>query len=126
MNITPKAVGFAIHRLLVSQRVHQGCSLPLKELMRLWPETLLRKSDLGKGLDALRLAGHVAVESTSEGPVVRLLNEEFGLIRTPQDREAISTLNRLRDARRRPQSHLAALLGGPMKGRRPGETVAHA
>jgi hypothetical protein len=121
MNITPKAIAFAIHRIFASHQVGVGCSLPLKQFMAAWPETLLRKADLGKGLEALRKTGHIEMNQTAEGPAVRLLNEDFGLVRTLQDREAIATLNRLRDARRRPQGHLASLVSGVKFGRRPGE-----
>lgn len=121
MNITPKAITFAIHRVLVGLQVGVGCSVPVKEFMTVWPDTLLRKADLGKGLEALRQSGHIALEQTADGPAVRLLNEDFGLVRTLQDREAIATLNRLREARRRPQGHLASLVAGVKFGRRPGE-----
>lgn len=124
MKITHKAVGYAIHRIFQSQQVGQGCSLSLKTLMDVWPETLLRRADLGRGLEALRNAGHIGLEQTADGPVVRLLDEQFGLVRSSQDQEAVSTLTRLRDARRRPQAHLAALLGGIKTGRRPGDLAS--
>ncbi len=123
MKITPKAIGYAIHRIFASQKVGQGCSLPLKTLMEVWPETLLRKADLGKGLEALRKAGYIAVEQTPEGMVIRLLDEQFGLVRTLQDQEAIAALTRLREVRRRPQGHLDALLGGAKMSRRPGDVA---
>lgn len=121
MNITSKTVDFAIHRVLAGQQITQGCSFPLKELMAIWPETLLRRGDLIKGLEALKQSGHLAIDQTPDGPMVRLINEEFGLVRTLQDREAIATLNRLRDSRRRPQSHMSGLVAGLRFGRRPND-----
>jgi hypothetical protein len=53
--------------------------------------------------------------------MVRLLDEQFGMIRTEHDRQAVATLRHLRETRRRPQSHLAALLKTPSAGRRQGE-----
>lgn len=124
MKITSRTIGYAIHRVFVSQQIGQGCSLPLKALMEVWPETLLRRVDLGRGLEALRKAGHIAVEQQApEGPALRLLDEEFGLVRTAQDQEAVAALTRLREGRRRPQAHLAALLGGRRIGRRSGEAT---
>lgn len=120
MNITPKTVDFAIHRLLVGHQVTHGCSFPLKQLVAVWPETLLRRGDLIMGLEGLRRSGHLAIEQTPDGPMVRLINEEFGLVRTSQDREAIAVLNRLRDSRR-PQSHLSGLVASLRAGRRPGD-----
>lgn len=121
MNITPKTVDFAIHRVLVGRQVAHGCSFPLKEFLAVWPETLLRRGDLIKGLEGLRQSGHLAIDQTPDGPMVRLVNEEFGLVRTLEDREAIAALNRLRDSRRRPQAHLAGLVASVRFGRRRGE-----
>ncbi len=126
MNITPRAIDFAIHRLLTGRQVTLGCSFPLKELMQIWPETLLRRGDLIQGLESLRHAGHLTIDQTAEGPMVRLMSEEFGLIRTREDREAIATLNRLREVRRRPQSHMVGLIGGLQFTRRPGDAPAAA
>lgn len=124
MNITPKTIAYAIHRLLAARDVQQGCTVPLRALAEDWPHTLLRKTDLGVGIEALRKSGHVALEHTPEGPVLRLLDEQFGMIRTLQDREAVATLARLREARRRPKAHVAALLGARPTGRRRGEPGA--
>lgn len=122
MHITPKAVGYAIHRILTANRIAVGCSISLRELMDLWPESLLRKSDLGKGLEALRKAGHIVVEQQPDGPAIRVLDEDFGLVRTPQDRDAVASLNRLREVRRRPAAHMAGLVQSVRFGRRPGES----
>lgn len=124
MDITPKTIGYAIHRLLAARGIQQGSSLALRTLAEDWPETLLRKTDLGVGIEALRKSGHLALEHAQEGPVVRLLNEQFGMIRTLQDREAVATLGRLREARRPPKPHLVALLGAKAQGRRRGEAGA--
>ncbi len=122
MNITPKAIQFAIHGLLVRNQIAQGFSLPLKQLMAEWPETSLRRGDLVKGLEALRQSGHLALEQTPEGAVVRMLNEDFGLVVTQQDRDAVTALTRLRESRRRPQSHVAGLVPNQKLARRPGES----
>lgn len=110
INITPKALGFAIHRVMASHQVTAGCSISMKELLEAWPQTMLRRIDLAKGLEALRQSGHVALEKTPEGPQIRLINEEFGLVRTAQDREAVAMLARLREMRRRPAMHLSTLV----------------
>lgn len=110
MQITPKTLGFAIHRVLSAQRVSPGCSISMKALLEAWPETMLRRRDLALGLEHLRKAGFVSLEQSDEGPSIRLINEEFGLVRTTQDREAIAVLARLRETRRRPSSHLSRLV----------------
>ena len=122
LKITPKAIGFAIHGPLSALRIGQGCSLSLRELAADWAETSLRKTDLGVGLEALRMAGHLSLEHTPQGPMIRLLDEQFGMIRTEHDRQAVATLRHLRETRRRPQSHLAALIKTPRSGRRQGES----
>ena len=110
INITPKALGFAIHRVLASQRVTPGCSISMKELLDAWPQTMLRRTDLANGLESLRKSGHVALEKTPEGPSIRLINEDFGLVRTLEDREAVAMLSRVREMRRRPAMHLTTLV----------------
>ena len=124
MNITPKTVHLALSRLLSTRQMSQGDTYPLKDLIAAWPETLLRRGDLIQGLEGLRQSGHLSIDQTSYGPMVRLINGEFGLIRTARDREAVATLNRLREARRRPNSHLAGLVPGLRFGRRPNDGAA--
>tara|TARA_R110000787_G_scaffold84079_2_gene180432 strand:+ start:2891 stop:3265 length:375 start_codon:yes stop_codon:yes gene_type:complete len=109
MNITPKTLGFAIHRIMVVNRVTRGCSISMKDMLEAWRETLLRRRDLVDGLEALRKSGHLALEQTPDGPQLRMLDESFGLIRTERDREALSQLNRLRNSRSRPTTHLGQL-----------------
>lgn len=122
MNIPPKAIHYAIHGLLARHQVEQGFSFPLKQLMAEWPGTALRRGDLIKGLEGLRKSGHLSIDQTPEGPMVRLINEDFGLIVTAQDRDAVTMLTRLRELRRRPQSHVAALVPDQKHARRPGES----
>lgn len=127
MNITAKTIAFAIHRVLVAQQhVCVGCGMPLRELIRIWPETMLRRGDLIAGLEHLRIAGHLAIEQTPEGPIVRLLDESFGLVSTSEDRAAITTLDRLRLIRKRPAGHLQTLLPSISFGRRTGDAPATA
>jgi hypothetical protein len=95
--------------------------MPLRELIRIWPETMLRRGDLVAGLEKLRLSNHLAIEQTPDGPKVRLLDESFGLVTTKDDREAVSTLNSLREFRKRPSGHLQTLLPSAVFSRRNGE-----
>lgn len=110
INITPKAIGFAIHRVFASLQVSPGCSISMKDMLDAWPQTTLRRIDLANGLESLRKSGHVALEKTAEGPAIRLLKEDFGLVRTLEDREAVAMLGRLREMRRRPAMHLTRLV----------------
>lgn len=121
MKITSKTIAFAIHRVLGSQQVCVGCGLPLRELLRLWPETMLRRGDLIAGLEQLRLSGHLSIEPAPEGPIVRLRDESFGLVTTAEERAAVATLNDLRERRKRPATHLQALLPSIAFGRRTGD-----
>ena len=82
----------------------------MKELLDAWPQTMLRRTDLAHGLEWLRKSGHVALEKTPEGPSIRLINEDFGLVRTVEDREAVAMLARVRELRRRPAMHLTTLV----------------
>lgn len=118
MNVTPKVIGYAIHGILVAHKVGVGCSLPLRVFMETWPETGLRKPDLGQGIGALREAGAVRLENTDEGVVVRVLDEHFGLVLTDTDRKAVETLRKLRDARRRPATLLTGQAPIPQVDRR--------
>ncbi|MGH8518761.1 MAG: hypothetical protein ACREUE_15020, partial [Panacagrimonas sp.] len=103
-----------------------GCGMPLRELMRIWPETSLRRGDLIAGLEKLRLSNHLAIEPTLDGPSVRLLDESFGLVTTAEDRDAVSALNTLRELRKRPAGHLATLLTTSAFGRRTNDVAATA
>lgn len=109
MKVTPKVIDYAIHGIFLRHLVGVGSSLPLKTLAQDWQEAGLRKPDLGKGLEALRKTGRLALEQTTDGMVVRLLNEDFGLAVSLDDWTAADTLTKLRAARRRPMSHIAAL-----------------
>ncbi|MGQ0528629.1 MAG: hypothetical protein ACT4PG_02195 [Panacagrimonas sp.] len=109
MKVTPKVIDYAIHAIFLRHLVGVGSSLSLKIMAQDWQEAGLRKPDLGKGLEALRKAGRVALEQTTDGTVVRLLNEDFGLVVTLDDWSAAETLSKLRAARRRPMSHMASL-----------------
>jgi len=124
MKITPKTIAFAIHRVLAAHQVCVGCGMPLRELMGIWPETMLRRGDLIAGLEQLRLSAHLAIEQTPEGPKVRLLDESFGLVSTAEDRAAVATLNKLREMRKRPAGHLHTLLPSSVFSRRNGDGTA--
>jgi hypothetical protein len=126
MKITPKTIEFAIHRVLAAQQVCVGCGMPLRELIRIWPETMLRRGDLIAGLERLRLSGHLAIEQASEGPQVRLLDESFGLVTTAEDRAAVATLHQLRELRKRPAGHLQTLLPSTVFARRVSDEAATA
>ena len=109
MKITPKVIDYSIHAIFLNHLVGVGCSLPLKTFAHDWQEAGLRKSDLGTGLEALRKLGRISLEQTAEGMVVRLLNEDFGLAETLDDRNAADTLTKLRAARRRPMAHMTSI-----------------
>jgi hypothetical protein len=126
MKITAKTIQFAIHRVLAAHQVCVGCSMPLRELIRIWPETMLRRGDLIAGLETLRLSGHLAIEQTPDGPKVRLRDESFGLVTTSEDRTAVATLNSLREVRKRPSGHLQTLLPSTVFSRRNGDGTARA
>lgn len=121
MKITPKTIAFAIHRVLVARQVCVGCGLPLRELIRIWPETMLRRGDLIAGLEQLRVSRHLAIEHAPDGPKVLLLDESFGLVTTAEDRDAVAALNGLRQLRKRPAGHLQSLLPSTAFSRRVGD-----
>lgn len=123
MNITTKSLVYAIHRVLAAQGVSTGCSVDMPQMLDGWRETLLRKRDLIEGLETLRKSGHVALEQTPQGPRIRLLHDDFGLVRTKEDHEALAVLNRLRLHRQKPKRHLGTLLGKTV-GRRSGDPAA--
>lgn len=126
MKITPKTVEFAIHRVMVAQQVCVGCGMPLRELIALWPETMLRRGDLVVGLERLQASRHLAIEQAAGGPKVLLLDESFGLVTTAEDRDAVATLNSLREVRNRPRGHLKTLLPSATFARRTGDAIATA
>lgn len=120
MNVTLKTIWLAIHQIFGSRQVAVGCSLRPIEVTEAWKDCGLRQSDLAKGLLSLTRGGFIRLESTPEGPAVRLLNEEFGLLRASdaRDQEAANTLVLIRQMRRRSDRHLAGLVGGQKNGRR--------
>lgn len=122
MKVTPKAITFAIHRVLTIKGVTPGCSISMPLLLEAWRDSMLRRGDLIEGLELLRKTGYVALEQTAQGPCIRLLKESFGLVRTAEDREALSVLSRARAKRQRHQPHLAHLVA-KKSGRRPGDPV---
>ena len=124
MKITSKTIEFAIHRVLAAHQVCLGCGMPLRELLRVWPETMLRRGDLIAGLEKLRLSNHLAIAQSPEGPMVQLLDESFGLVTTAEDRDAVSALNGLRELRKRTAGHLKALLPSTAYSRRTSDAAA--
>ena len=126
MTITPKMLWLAVYGVFTSQSVSVGCSLSLKEIMENWPTTGLRRSDLGPALESLRRRNYIKVEPTDEGPRIRLLDEQFGLLTSgKEDMEASAALTKLRDARRRPTGHLSTLVT-KKDGRRSGDRLSGA
>lgn len=127
MFITKKSLWIAIYRVFQDNRIQVNCSLEMRKLMLGWSETGLRQSDLASGLDSLVTAKFVALEVDADGlPCVRLLNEEFGLLRVNgSDQPALSSLEKIRVLRNRPPSHLNGLITGTRDGRR-GEDKAQA
>ncbi|HKY93363.1 MAG TPA: hypothetical protein VJM11_20090 [Nevskiaceae bacterium] len=114
MTITPKMLWLAVYGVFTSHAVCVGCSLSLKEIMESWPQSGLRRSDLGPALESLRRRNYIKVEPTDEGPRIRLVDEQFGLLTSgKEDMEAARALASLREARRRPTAHLATLVGRP-------------
>jgi hypothetical protein len=112
MTITPKMLWLAVYGVFTSHSVCVGCSLTLKEIMEAWPQSGLRRSDLGPALESLRRRNFIKVEPTDEGPRIRLLDEQFGLLTTgKEDLQASRELTKLREARRRPTAHLVSLVG---------------
>ncbi|MCC2656317.1 MAG: hypothetical protein K0Q76_1425 [Panacagrimonas sp.] len=126
MKITPKTIEYAIHRVLVSRQVCVGCGMPLRELIQIWPETMLRRGDLIAGLERLRASRHLAIEQAADGPRVTLLDESFSLVSTADDRAAVTALNTLREARKRPAAHLKTLLPSEVFARRTSDAIATA
>lgn len=120
MNVTLKTIWLATHRVFSARLVPVGCSLTLREMMEGWKDCGLRKTDLATALQSLEREGYVRIETTPAGRVIRLLNEEFGLLRPGDaaDQEAARTLVRIRELRRRPMGHMTALAGGAKTGRR--------
>lgn len=126
MTVTPKMLWLAVYGVFTSNSVCAGCSLSLKEFMEAWPQSGLRRSDLGPALESLRRAGFIGVEATPEGQRVRLLDEQFGLLTSgKEDIEAAQRLAVLRNSRRRPIAHVTAIVGNK-QGRRAKDRLAHA
>lgn len=127
MNVPLKTIWLAIHQIFSSRQVTVGCSLDPREITEGFKASGLRQSDLARGLTSLTRGGFIRLENTPDGPVVRLLNEEFGLLRATdaRDREAANTLVCIRQMRRRPEGHLAGLVGGSKSGRRRDDPVSN-
>jgi hypothetical protein len=126
LKITPKTIEYAIHRVLVSRQVCVGCGMPLRELINIWPETMLRRGDLITGLERLRASRHLAIEQAADGPKVMLLDESFSLVSTVDDRAAVAALNTLREVRKRTAGHLKTLLPSAAFARRNSDAIATA
>lgn len=119
MNISVKTLWLAIHRIFSNARIGAGCSIDLRELMTAWAESGLRQSDLARGLETLTQAGHMRLESTPHGPVARLIDEQFGLLRPgSQDQRVVASLEQLRQSRKQRCGHLQALIATPRANRR--------
>ncbi|MGQ0620332.1 MAG: hypothetical protein ACT4QA_10485 [Panacagrimonas sp.] len=126
MNVTLKTIWLAIHQIFSSRLIAVGCSLTPGEITEGFKASGLRQSDLAKGLTSLTRAGFIRLENAPDGPVVRLLNEEFGLLRASdaRDQEAANTLVGIRQMRRRSKEHLTGLVGGSKNGRRRDDPVS--
>jgi hypothetical protein len=121
VKVTYRMVELALYRLLMVQGVSVGFSLPLCELLALWPKTTLRRGDLTAVIERLRGSGHLSIDHTPEGPLVRLLDESFGMVNTREDRLASQALGALRDSRKPTGGHLQFLLPPATVGRRTGD-----
>lgn len=119
MILPTKSIWLAVYRIFSSARVGAGCSLSLKEMMQAWADTGLRQRDLAGALESLSRAGFLKLEMSPEGPRARMIDEGFGLLRADsKDQIAVTSLERLRESRVRPASHIAGLLGTRRDGRR--------
>lgn len=111
MHISTKTLWLALHRVFSVHSVGVGCSLSLKDIMDAWPESGLRQADLGRALESLGRAGFVKLEMSEEGPRVKMIDEQFGLLRShSDDQKALKDLAMLRDSRRRPSGHLKSIV----------------
>ncbi|MGQ0528274.1 MAG: hypothetical protein ACT4PG_00355 [Panacagrimonas sp.] len=120
MFITKKSLWIATYRIFQDHRIQIGCSLEMRQLMLGWSATGLRQSDLASGLESLVNAKFVTLEVDAEGmPCVRLLSEEFGMLRpNGTDEPALASLEKIRILRHRPPSHLAGLVAASSGARR--------
>lgn len=120
MVIKPKTIFFAIHGIFAKRQIEPGNVLSMQTLVQAWPETMLRETDLARGLEALRKGGFVALETSMFGPEVRLLNDRFAQVVTEDDQRALAALALLRKVRVRPSRAAGATVKAPT-GRRPGD-----
>lgn len=112
MKLSAKTLYLALYRVLASEGIGTGCTLPLRHLMQAWSQTGLRQSDLARALEYLLADGFGRLESTAEGPVLRVLDEQFGLLRPgTEDRSLVEQLDQIRHARRHRDAHLGTLAG---------------
>lgn len=119
MNISVKSLWLAVHRILGNAGVGLGCSIELRELMTAWAETGLRQSDLARALETLGGAGYLRLESATYGPLARLMDEQFGLLRADgQDQRVVASLEQLRVSRKARAGHLKSLVAGARENRR--------
>lgn len=123
MNITPKTITYAIHSIFTAKGIKPGGVLSMQILSIAWNETRLRKIDLGRGLEALRKAGFVALEKTAYGFEVRLLNDTFGTVETEEDRRALGMLTVVRKLRQPLMARAAVPAAKPAIGRRNGDAA---
>lgn len=123
LNITPKTITYAIHGIFAARGIKSGGVVSMEILTKAWPETRLRKIDLGRGLEALRKAGCVTLEKTAYGFEVRLLDDQFGNVVTEEDRKAFAALGVVRRLRQPPQSHRGSPELRSQTGRRTSDQV---
>lgn len=102
MNVTRKVLWIAVNLIYRNREVRPGSALSLKELMNDWVRFDLRQSDLGDALDSLSSESFIQLENSPEGPIARLLDDRFGRLEaTPEDRQAMASLQQLQDRRKR-------------------------
>lgn len=126
MIISQKTVWLAVHGVFAARGVGLGGSLLLKDMMDAWVDCRLRQSDLGAGLESLICAGYLEIKASVRGPVVRMLDERFGLVDAGKaDRKAAQDLIRVREMRRPPATGThGGSAGIPASGRRREDLVA--
>lgn len=78
-----------------------------------WAETRMTEIDLAAGLESLAQVGYVRLEASVDGPVVRLLDDGFGIPRPRMnDHQILTWLRRLRQARELGAGSTEGLDGG--------------
>lgn len=126
MQITPKTIFYAVHSIFESRNVRVGGSLTLDTISKAWPETRLRRLDMGRGLEALSRAGYLAMNRTPFGVEVQLLDNQFARVISEEDRKAMAMFNLVRKLRAPSTVVSVQQSRAPGFGRREGEPATAA